>query len=174
MSRVRFSVLGMLAFAASVGACQQETKEGGQTSAEDSTASADSQAEAEDIRDVAQRIAAGYRTRNADSVAAHYAEDVIVVTSRGVVHEGREAARNALVGFFASVLAPGAEVAWTLRRVGVSSAGDMAHEVGSWRTTLPGGQVVAQGNYLYVWQKIHGEWKATRYASILADSAAAP
>jgi len=44
----------------------------------------------------------------------------------------------------------------------VSAAGDLAYEIGTYRTVVegPDGRVEGQGDYVVVWRKVAGKWKA--------------
>ncbi len=53
---------------------------------------------------------------------------------------------------------PNAVVSWTTKKVVVAGSGDLAYEIGSWTMTNEGKQDT--GNYVTVWQKVNGAWKA--------------
>ncbi len=52
----------------------------------------------------------------------------------------------------------GLSVSWWPTLVHVSTAGDMAYDVGAASTTLPDGRTMA-GKYLVVWVRQNGQWK---------------
>ena len=57
---------------------------------------------------------------------------------------------------------PDATLTWTTSEVGVAASGDLAYEHGYW-TSDPDGEGLEpemHGEYLTVWKKIDGQWKA--------------
>jgi len=101
-------------------------------------------------------------TRDADKVAAFYAEDATAYPPNEPVCVGREAARKVWAAYFAE---PTFTISWKTDHAEVASSGEIGFTAGTYQDSFkgPDGKMVHEkGKYLCVWKKgKDGAWKAT-------------
>ena len=165
MLRKRTSPSFLLLLASSVAACEvsREAPEAAVTEQIAAAPSVDTQAAEQEIRRLSSAYLRDYRAKNTDAIGNLFAENAISIYAGEGVRRGREAIRQDLERGFAERPA-NHEINWQPTEVRVSSAGDMAHELGTWQETRDGQR--SQGHYLTVWERIDGQWKMVRDISV--------
>lgn len=112
-------------------------------------------------------------SRNADSVAAYWAEDARVVLPGQPIIAGRTAARDMVAG---TMKIPGFAIKWTPDSAVISRSGDIGYTYGTNEVTAPdptGKPVTMRGRYLTVWRKdADGHWRCTQDYSNPAPTSA--
>jgi mannose-6-phosphate isomerase-like protein (cupin superfamily) len=75
------------------------------------------------------------------------------------VARGREAIRRAWTDGLAM---PGLAIQWEPTRIDVAESGDLAYVMGTYRmgADMPGGRLDDRGNYMVIWKRIDGQWRA--------------
>lgn len=98
-------------------------------------------------------------TRDADKVAAFYADDAIAYPPGAPVAHGRAAAKKVWAEYFAE---PSFNISWKTTHAEVS--GSLGFTSGPYEATFKGADgeiIVEKGKYLCVWKKqADGSWKA--------------
>lgn len=136
----------------------------------------DTAAEAQAVRDRSAEWLVLAQAKDAASIASEiYVQDAVTLFD-GTIRHG---AAEIQAGMEAETAAmPNATISWTTRDVRVAASGDMAYETGSW-TFDPDGdgeQPSASGEFVTVWVKVDGAWRAAADAgtSPKAEEPAAP
>ncbi len=115
-----------------------------------------------------------YVSRDADAIVNNIFTAEIATMFDGKVTHGREAA---LATMHAELTAmPDSTISWTTNHVHVAASGDLAYELGSFTFDPDGaGEIpAANGEYLTVWTKADGSWRATADAGTEIKPAATP
>lgn len=143
----------LCALVAGAVACAEAGREGEAPQAE--TAGADEDA----IRQISSGWLEHARARNADSVAAYFAPDAVVLQPGEPPTEGVQAIRADIAEEWAEN--PDFTVDWSTTSVEVAASGDMAWERGTWTFDPdgPGEADELRGEYITVYEKVDGEWK---------------
>lgn len=97
-------------------------------------------------------------TRDADKVAAFYAENANAYPPNEPLAVGRAAAKKVWAAYLSE---PSFRISWKTTHAEVS--GDLGYTVGTYEDSFkgPDGKLVQEkGKYLCVWKKQKGEWKA--------------
>jgi ketosteroid isomerase-like protein len=110
-----------------------------------------------------QRVSEAYNrsssTASADSIAAYFAPDIVVMSPQGdaPVH-GLEENRTRFDHLF-HMQNPSHTM--TTDSVVVSQSGDLGYTLGKWTVGVdtPGGRLESAGDYLAVWERRDGAWK---------------
>lgn len=133
-------------------------------------------AEAQAVRDRSAEWLKLAQAKDAAGIASGiYTADAVTMFDGSIRHGAAEIQ----AGMEAETTAmPNATISWNTSDVRVSSSGDMAYETGSW-TFDPDGdgeQPADSGEFVTVWVKVDGVWRAAADAgtSPQADEAAAP
>lgn len=117
-------------------------------------------AEAQAVRDRSAEWLKLAQARDAAAIANEvYAADAVTLFD-GVIRRG---AAEIQAGMEADMAAtPDSTVEWTTADVRVAASGDMAYETGSWIFDPDGaGEAAAEtGEYVTVWVKVDGTWRA--------------
>jgi ketosteroid isomerase-like protein len=116
-------------------------------------------AEAQAVRDASAAWLMAAQARDGATMDGLFAANITTIFD-GTIHEGIAAVQASREEEWASE--PDATVNWTTTDVGVAASGDLAYERGHW-TSDPDGAGEApeeHGEYLTVWKKIDGQWKA--------------
>lgn len=116
-------------------------------------------AEEQAIRNASMAWLQAVQARDGATIDGYFAANAASIFD-GEVHEGLAAIQMNREQEWAEN--PDSTMEWTTTEVGVAASGDLAYERGSW-TFDPDGAGDApeeQGEYLTVWQKIGGQWKA--------------
>ena len=123
-----------------------------------STSSADAE---QAIRDLDARWSEAAQQGDAAAFAGFYAQDGRIMPPNGPAIQGPDAIQQAMGGMLQAV-----SLSFEPTEVHVSAGGDMAYEVGTWRTEPRSQDGAAQeeggqdnGKYVVVWQNVDGEWK---------------
>jgi uncharacterized protein (TIGR02246 family) len=116
-------------------------------------------AEAQAIRDRSGQWMEAVQAQNAEGVSAMFTTDGTTIFD-GVMVMGPPAIQAQAQADFAEM--PDAVVSWTPNVVTVAASGDMAYERGAWTVDPDGAGALgeAHGEYVTVWVKVDGEWKA--------------
>jgi ketosteroid isomerase-like protein len=119
----------------------------------------DTAAEAQAVRDASMAWLQASQARDAAAVDALLATNITTIFS-GNVREGLAAVQMNRDKEWAEN--PDFTTSWTTTEVGVADSGDLAYERGTWTYDPDGaGDAPEQhGEYLTVWKKIDGQWKA--------------
>lgn len=130
----------------------------------------DTAAEAETIAALSDAWMAASNAGDAAAIANMFAVDGVTVFD-GDFFQGREAI---LAGVSADLADRGenATVSWERSTVHVAASGDLAYERGHWTLDADGEGDGApeEGEYVTVWKKIDGEWKAVADAGTTLTS----
>jgi uncharacterized protein (TIGR02246 family) len=123
------------------------------------TTRVDRASEEQRIRQLDQQALRAAHSKDAAAFASLYAEDAVHMPSNAPVTRGRDAIRNAWAETFRI---PGVSVNFGATRIEVAESGDLAYVTGTYRLSgdMPGGHLDDRGNYVVVWKKIDGQWKA--------------
>lgn len=101
------------------------------------------------------------KSRDADKIAAFWADDAVIFPSGANAIRGKAAIRDYVKGALAS---PDFDITWQAESVVVAASGDFAYETGQDEITFrsPSGQLMKEkNNALVVWKKqSDGNWKA--------------
>ena len=102
-----------------------------------------------------------YAAKNADALAAHYADDATLIEPGAKPATTAADRRKSIVALTGD---PNFDLSFAADRVEVAKSGDLAYSRGQFtiRTTdkETGKSVTGSGTYLTVWQKRGDEWKA--------------
>lgn len=119
----------------------------------------DLEAEEKNLRELTRKLIEAQKGKDIDMAMSFYTEDTIAQLSEGLRIEGLESIRT----FLAEVLfeAPIKDIHFVQSKIVVSSAGDMAYDIGGCRLLYeqPNRPLEEEARYLRVWQKVHGQWK---------------
>jgi uncharacterized protein (TIGR02246 family) len=123
------------------------------------TTRVDRASEEQRIRELDRQALQAAQSKDAAAFATLYAEDAVHMPSNAPVARGRDAIRNAWAETFRI---PGVAVNFGATRVEVAESGDLAYVTGTYQLSgdMPGGRLDDRGNYVVVWKKIDGQWKA--------------
>jgi uncharacterized protein (TIGR02246 family) len=101
------------------------------------------------------------KSRDAEKVAAFWADDAIIYPSGGTAIRGKAAIRDYVKGALAS---PDFNITWQADSVAVAASGDLAYETAHDEITFrsPAGQLMKENtNAVVIWKKqANGSWKA--------------
>jgi uncharacterized protein (TIGR02246 family) len=119
---------------------------------------ADSAAEEQQIRALDEEWVAAVARKDAAASAAFYAEDGAILPPNGPLAKGREAIAAVWQGLFGLA---NFDLTFAPTEVHVSSAADLAYEIGTYALSFSGdhGPVNDRGKYVVVWKKDDGAWK---------------
>ena len=122
---------------------------------------ADAAAEARALAALNDKWAADTTSKDADKVAAYYAEAALLYPPGGVLVRGRVAARKV----WADMLAlPQFQITWKTQHSYVSKSGELGYTSGNFQDAFKdkdGKLVKETGKFLCVWEKqADGSWKA--------------
>ena len=105
------------------------------------------------IRSAAPRFISAFNAGNADTIAAMYTDDAVLLVPNAPIAKGNAAIHDAYRSFFNSTHA-------TLNFAAdrIVQSGDVAYEYGHY--TMGMGSMNDQGNYVTVWRRqSNGDWK---------------
>ncbi|MFM2289296.1 MAG: hypothetical protein RL684_2439 [Pseudomonadota bacterium] len=122
---------------------------------------ADAAAEARALAALNDKWAADTTSKDADRVAAYYAENALLYPPGGALVRGRAAARKV----WADMLAlPQFQITWKTQHSYVSKSGELGYTSGNFQNAFKdkdGKLVKESGKFLCVWEKqADGSWKA--------------
>jgi uncharacterized protein (TIGR02246 family) len=122
------------------------------------TTRVDRASEEQRIRELDRQAQQAIQSKDAATFANLYAVDAVHISANMPIVRGRDAIRNA----WAEMLRTPGTVQFGPTRVEVAESGDLAYVLGSYRSSLdmPGGRLDDRGNYVVIWKKIDGQWKA--------------
>ena len=125
----------------------------------DSGPTVDVAAEEQAIRDRSGQWMAAVQAQDAEAISAMFTTDGTTIFD-GEMVMGPPAIQAQAQANFAET--PDAVVSWTPNVVTIAAAGDMAYERGAWTVDPDGAGALgeAYGEYVTVWVKVDGEWKA--------------
>lgn len=123
------------------------------------TTRVDRASEEQRIRELDRQALRAAQSKDAATFANLYAVDAVHMPANTPVAQGRDAIRDRWAETFRI---PGVAVDFQPTRVEVAESGDMAYVLGTYRLSgdMPGGRLDDRGNYVVVWKKIDGQWKA--------------
>jgi ketosteroid isomerase-like protein len=123
--------------------------------------SVDTAAVSSEIKQGVRDWAAAYSAGDADTIAAKYSDDAVVMAPGAPAAVGREAIREFIAGDSAGAKAAGVTLVMSDGdEVGVM--GDLAWHSGAYTVNDASGAAVDSGNYLEVLQNINGKWMIIR------------
>lgn len=134
---------------------------------------ADAAAEEEAIRRIDAAWSKDLQSKNLEAVMENYAEDAAFLVPNQPIVVGKQAIRE---WFQARIATPGYNATFAPTKIVVSSAGDMAYELGTFAASAQaadGKTVRSVGKHLVTWQKRDGRWRVAAEA-ISGDSPPAP
>ncbi len=134
---------------------------------------ADTASDEKEIRRIDAAWSSDLQAKNLDAVMENYADDAAFLVPNQPIIVGKQAIRD---WFQARIDTPGYNATFAPTKIVVSSAGDMAYELGTFAAsaqTADGKTVRSVGKHLVTWQKRDGRWRVTAEA-ISTDSAPAP
>ena len=122
-------------------------------------ATADVGADEQAIRQKVDRWIQLVKAKDAEGIAALYAQDGAVMPPNAPIGKGRPAIQQTWASMMQT---PGFDLNIIPEQIIVSSAGDMALDRGTYRLAIsPDGKPMSDtGKYVVVWRKIGSEWKA--------------
>jgi uncharacterized protein (TIGR02246 family) len=124
-------------------------------------ASRDTAADEAAIRESTAGWAAAYNAGDGDAMAAHYAEDAVLLPPNAPAVSGRAAIGEFLAADSANTRAAGLK--FKLPGDGpVQVSGDLAYESGSAQVVDASGATVANGKYISVFNRKDGKWLLVR------------
>jgi len=132
---------------------------GGCTSPPPATPAVDQAAIGAAIDAITPAFTAALAARDTNALANMYADDAHLLAPNAPRADGRDAIRQAWVGFMSI---PGMELAPMANTKIISEAGDMVVELGSYvfKFQDPSGKPQTDnGKYVTVYKKVNGEWK---------------
>jgi uncharacterized protein (TIGR02246 family) len=102
-----------------------------------------------------------FELRDLDKMLAHYADDAVMIVPGLPASRGKDAIRSGLKDMLAD---PAMSLKFQISRVEVAESGDMATSLGTFTVTMTdpdtGKPGTSAGNYVTVYKKRGGEWKA--------------
>ncbi len=125
-------------------------------------AAVDTTADEAAIRAATTAWDAAYNAGDGDALAAHYAEDAVVLPPNAPAATGRAAIREFLATDSAATAGRRTEVQHPRRRPGASLGRPRPTNPGSFSVDDAAGSVVATGKYIGVFNKIDGKWLLVR------------
>jgi uncharacterized protein (TIGR02246 family) len=143
-------------------------------------ATVDREAVADTIRTSERQMLADFRSRDANKVAAHYADDAVVMITNRPSMIGREAITQ---GMAQSIADPAFALDFANQKTEVAASGDLAYSRGTYTVsyTHPESKssVTEKGNYVNIYKlQADGSWKIvedlTSPMTAAAPSAAVP
>jgi ketosteroid isomerase-like protein len=118
-------------------------------------------AEMQAIKDSEARWSREFEARDFEKVVAHYADHAVLMAPGFPAMAGKDAIRSAVKAMFAD---PAMTLKFHTSRIEIGDAGDMASSVGTFTGTstdpVTRKPVTSGGNYVTVYRKQAGEWKA--------------
>jgi ketosteroid isomerase-like protein len=111
--------------------------------------------------------------KDLDGVMSNYADDAVLLLPSAPAVEGKAPIREWFSQRFAR---PGYSASFAPTQIVVSSSGDMAYELGTFRVTVHddrGRQVTRSGKHLVTWRKRGGRWQVSA-ESLNHDQAGPP
>lgn len=123
----------------------------------------DLQAEEQQIRQATLDWFDAENRKDLETIMGFVADGMVAQFPGTPMIEGKEAVRGVMEGFLASMVS----IASGPMTIVVSGQGDIAYQFGTSTAIFqgPDGDVEDPQKYLFVWQKIEGEWKAVAGAS---------
>ncbi len=119
----------------------------------------DMRAEQKRIEELGNLWVAAVARKDVKAIANLYTTDGVFLPQNAPMTVGREAIGKAWAGL---LQLPGVSLTFKPTRIDVSSAGDMAADIGTYKLSFDSkqGRVQDQGKYVVVWKKVDGEWQA--------------
>jgi uncharacterized protein (TIGR02246 family) len=153
------SLLLLSASALVLTACQASDKPGNNVAAMNNGATVNAGADEQAIRGQVDRWLELVKAKDAEGIAALYAEDGAVMPPNAPIGKGRAAIQQTWASLMQT---PGFALTFAPEQIVVSASGDMALDRGTYRLALaPHGTAQTDtGKYVVVWRKIGDEWKA--------------
>lgn len=154
----------LLAAVGLLAACQTEPAE--QTGATEEATVTDAASVRSEIETANDGFEQAILAQDAATLATLYTEDAVALPPGAARAEGRAAIESMFAGWFGQ-MEPAETFTLTTDDFILSESGDVAYEVGTYRTAGSGPEGQAYditGKYLAVWENENGEWK------IAADS----
>ncbi|WP_189644626.1 YybH family protein [Luteimonas gilva] len=133
----------------------------------------DTAAEEQAIRHVDAAWSKNLQSKNLDAVMENYAEDAAFLVPNQPIIVGKEKIRD---WFKARIATPGYTATFAPTKIVVSSAGDMAYELGTFAASAQaadGSTARSVGKHLVTWEKRNGRWLVAAEA-ISTDSPPPP
>ena len=123
----------------------------------------DHQAEEQQIRQLTQDWYDAENRKDLDAIVGFMADGIVAEFPGMPLIEGKEEVRTVMTAFLESLVS----ITGGPMTIAVSENGDMAYQFGTSTAIIvgPDGEVEDPQKYLFVWQKIDGEWKAVAGAS---------
>lgn len=120
------------------------------------------EADVKAISDTEQQMVKDWAAKDADKVAAAYADDAVVMTPGADATHGKEAIRAMVKQMVAD---PGLSLTFQPSRVEVAKAGDMGYTQGSYKLSITDPKTKKEttdhGSYVTTYRKLpDGSWKA--------------
>ena len=139
-------------------ACQAGDRSGNNVEG-NAVAAVDAGADEQAIRQKVDRWLQLVKAKDAEGIAALYAEDGAVMPPNAPIGKGRTAIQQTWTSMMQT---PGFDLTFVPEQIIISSSGDMALDRGTYRLAIsPDGKAMTDtGKYVVVWRKIGGEWKA--------------
>jgi uncharacterized protein (TIGR02246 family) len=119
-------------------------------------------ADVQAIKDAETQWNQDYVSKDADKIAAHYADDAVLMTPGSPATSGKEAIRSTLKGMLSD---PAVSLKFQASKVDVAKSGDLAYSQGSYTMTMTDPQtkqlINDHGSYVTAYRKqADGSWKA--------------
>ena len=119
----------------------------------------DARTEEDAIRELDRRWVRELAARNVSGIVDLYADDGMAMAPNGPAARGKAAVSAA----YTDMLRPENNLSLTFEptQITVAAAGDVAHDIGTYRLSLdtPGGRINDNGKYITLWKKVDGQWK---------------
>jgi len=114
------------------------------------------------IGDIEEQMVKDWAAKDADKLAAHYADDAVLMTPGGEPVHGKEAVRNTAKQMVAD---PALSLTFQATKVDVAKSGDLGYTQGSYRMTMTNPATHKpmddHGSYVTTYRKqADGSWKA--------------
>lgn len=144
------------------------------------SATVDREAAANAIRDSERQLLADFRSRDAEKIASHYADDAVVLITNRPQMSGREAI---VQGMAQSVADPAFALDFANQKTDVAASGDLAYSRGTYTVSYTHPEanqsVTEKGSYINIYKRqADGSWKIvediTSPTTAPAPSAAVP
>ena len=116
-------------------------------------------AEQQKIRALSKLWVAAVAAKDVKTIAGLYTSDGMFLAPNAPRVDGREAIGKAWGGLLSL---PGVSLTFEPTRIDISTSGDMAADIGTYKLGFDSknGRVRDTGKYVVVWKKIDAEWKA--------------